>query len=363
VPMIGRREIAAQLESLLREGSTRVTTLVGLGGSGKTCLALHVGRRIEDQYEHGALFIPLDSIAGDDVVVSTVAQAIGSSLPREKSSALIEQLADFLRDRNLLLILDGAERVLSQVSVLMPALTNAPRVQILLTSRIALGTSSEVAITLHGLDYPETSVPPEKVADFAAVRLLRIAAQRHGNLPERDTKELAGMARLSRLLEGSPLGLEMAAGWRSVLTWDEIADRVSDNLEFLVHMRDDVAPKHRTFVAVFEQAWSMLTDDAQAALQKLSVFRNAFTIASAEYVTESFPSNLALLVNRCLIKRIGPERYEIHELLRQFASGKLGAEGNEIDRSSCRVLPARRSEMVPEADRTGAISDARTNGT
>ena len=336
VPIIGRREIATQLESLLLEESSRFMTLVGLGGSGKTSLALHVGRRIEDRYEHGAFFIPLDSTRGDNVVVTAVAQALGISLPREKSSSLIEQLADFLRDRNLLLILDGVERVLPQVRALLPALETAAGVQILLTSRIALGTVSEVAITLHGLDYPGTSVPLKRVADYAAVRLLLIAAQRRGHLRESDASELAGMARLTRLLEGSPLGLEMAAGWRSVLTWGEIADRVSDNLDFLVHMREDIAPRHRTFAAVFEQAWGLLPEEAQAALQRLSVFRNAFTIEAAEYVTESFPSNLALLVNRCLIVRIGPECYEIHELLRQFASGKLSAAGSEVERVRAR---------------------------
>lgn len=336
LPIIGRRESATQIESRLLEDAAQVVTLVGLGGSGKTSLALHVGRRIEDRYEHGAYFVPLDAIRGDNVVVSTVARALEISLPRENSSALIEQVSDFLRNRSLLLILDGAERVLPQVVALLPALETAPRVQLLLTSRIALGTASEEAITLHGLEYPEANVPLEQVADYAAVRLLRIAAQRHGNPPERDESDLAGMARLSRLLEGSPLGLEMAAGWRSVLTWDEIADRVFDNLEFLTHMREDVAPKHRAFVAVFEQAWSMLTDETQAALRRLSSFRNAFTIEAAEYVTESSPSDLALLVNRCLIKRIGPERYEIHELLRQFASGKLGAAGSEHERVRAR---------------------------
>ena len=336
VPIIGRREIASQLETLLLEETSRVVTLVGLGGSGKTSLALHVGRRIEDRYEHGAFFIPLDSIRGDNVVVTTMAHALGISLPREKSSALIEQLADFLRDRNLLLLLDGAEHVLPQVQALLPALEIAAGVQILLTSRIALGAASEVTIALRGLDYPGTSVPLKRLANHAAVRLLRIAAQRHGHVPESDASDLAGMARLSRLVEGSPLGLEMAAGWRSVLTWDEIADRVSDNLDFLVHMQEDITPRHRTFAAVFEQTWDLLPEEAQSALQRLSVFRNAFTIGAAEYVAESFPSNLALLVNRCLIVRIGPERYVIHELLRQFASGKLGSAGSEIERVRAR---------------------------
>ena len=336
VPIIGRREVSAQIEKLLLQDSAQVVTLVGMGGSGKTSLALHVGRQIERKYEHGAYFVSLDSIRGDNVVASTVAQALGIPLPREETSTLLEQLGDFLRDRNLLLILDGAERVLPQVSALLSALATAAEVQIMVTSRIAPGTASEVAVPLHGLDYPGTDVPSERAADYAAVRLLRVAAQRHGNLLEAGESELAGMARLTRLLEGSPLGLEMAAGWRSVLTWDEIADRVFDNLEFLVHMRDEIAPKHRAFVAVFEQAWSMLTDDAQAVLRRLSVFRSTFTIEAAEYVTETSPSILALLVNRCLIKRIGPTRYEIHELLRQFASGKLGGTGHEAGRIRAR---------------------------
>jgi DNA-binding SARP family transcriptional activator/predicted ATPase len=332
IPIIGRREMADQLEELLHDDSSRIVTLVGLGGSGKSSLALHVGRRVEDGFDHGAVFISLDSVGSDPVVASTIARALEIAHSRDDRSKLVEQVADHLRDRNLLLILDGAERVLPQVVSLLPTLESARHVRILLTSRIALGVASEIAVPVHGLAYPEIDTPPSKATEYAAVRLLRITAQRQGNLLEDMNAELAGMARLTRLLEGSPLGLEMAAGWRAVLTWDEIADRVSDRLEFLVQLRQDVAPKHRAFAAVFEQAWVMLGDEAKAALRRLSSFRGTFTIAAAEFVTEISPSILALLVNRCLIKRVGPTRYEIHELLRQFASGKLSAAGSEIDR-------------------------------
>jgi DNA-binding SARP family transcriptional activator/predicted ATPase len=331
-PIIGRRDMADRLEKLLKDESSQIVTLVGLGGSGKTSLALHVGRRIEDHFEHGAVFVPLDSEGRDSVAASTIAQALGIAHPRDDHSALIEQLADHLRDRSLLLILDGAEWVLPQIVALLPKLEVAQHVRILLTSRIALGTGNEIAMPLHGLAYPAIDIPPEKATEYAAVRLLRISAQRQGNLPETIDAELAGMARLARLLEGSPLGLEMAAGWRSVLTWDEIADRVSDKLEFLVQLREVVAPRHRAFAAVFEGAWGMLSDEGQAALRRLSVFRGSFTIKAAEYVAEVPPSVLALLVNRCLIKRVGPKRYEIHELLRQFASRKLTSTERKTDR-------------------------------
>lgn len=332
VPVIGRQKVSDVIEASLLHDGVRVLTIVGLGGSGKTCLALHTGRRIEAQFDHGACFVPLDAIRGENVVASRVAQALGIALHRANSAKLTEQIADSLRERNLLLILDGVEGVLTQVRALLPAVESAPGVTLLATSRIALGTETETIIPLHGLDYPEAATPAEEAAEYASVRLLRIAARRQGNILENDESDLLGMSRLARLLEGVPLGLEMAASWRSILSWDEIADRVSNNLEFLTHVRDDVPRRHRAFVAMFEQAWSMLTDEAQATLRRLSCFRSTFTIQAAEYVAESSPSSLAILVNRNLLKRVGPSRYAIHELLRQFASGKLGANTSEIER-------------------------------
>ncbi len=327
--IIGRHEAIDQLESLLNEIPRRVITLVGLGGSGKTSLALHVGRKLEKGFSHGAVLVSLDSLGSDPVVASTIAQALGITHPRDDRSELIEQLADYLQDRHLLLILDGAERVLPQVAALMPTLRQAQQVQVLMTSRIALGTADETAVTLHGLAYPPVGSTNTQAMEYAAIRLLRVSSQRYGNPSLELDDELPGMIRLTRLLEGSPLGLEMAAGWRAVLTWDEIADRVSETLGFLVHMRADVAPKHRAFAAIFEQAWGMLNDEAKEALRRLSIFRGSFAIDAAEYVAQASPGVLALLVNRCLIKRIGPKRYELHELLRQFAAGKLSVAGHE----------------------------------
>ena len=336
VPIIGRQDAVLRIEQMLLHDQVRFLTIAGLGGSGKTSLALHVARRLESHFEQGVCFVPLDAIRGENVVASTVAQALDISLPRARSPKLVEQLADSLHERKILLILDGAEHVLSQVRELLPALKRAPGVRLLVTSRVALSAESETVVPLHGLEYPDATVPVEHVAEYAAVRLLRVAARRHGQAPENNDADLVGMSRLSRLLEGIPLGLEMAASWRSVLSWEEIADRVSDNLEFLTHVRDDAPPRHRAFVAVFEQAWSLLSAEAQATLCRLSCFRNSFAVDAVENVAEGSPSSLALLVNRSLVKRVGPTRYAIHELLRQFASGKLGADAVEIDRVRAR---------------------------
>ena len=331
VPLIGREDVASRLEVMLLSGTSRLVTVVGLGGAGKTSLALHVARRIEDRYGDGACFVPVDATPGGDVVASSIVRSLGLSRPRDQATALSEQLWDFLRNRRMLIVLDGVDDALEQIKALVPVFRDAPNVQLLVTSRIALGAAGETTLPLEGLAYPDENVELQDAGGFAAVRLLRIASQRHGTRLDGSPEELAGMARLARILEGSPLGLEMAAGWRSALTWDEISDRVSGNLEFLVHMRQDVAPKHRTFAAVFEQAWSMLPEGAQGALRRLSTLRNSFTIDVAENVSQSDPAHLALLVNRGLLHRAGASRYEMHDLLRQFAAGKLAAASGEME--------------------------------
>ncbi len=326
-PFVGRGDLADRLSARLLERASPVTTLVGLGGAGKTSLALHVGRCMKSEFSHGIVFVALDSARGPHRVCSAVAQTLGISLVRERGSELIQQLADYLQERELLLILDGAEHVLRQVAKLCAGLRHIAGLRVLVTSRISLDIEGETVLPLHGLDTPSAATPPEKLAGYPSIRLLQLSAERGGEWSPPSPQEFAAMGRLARLLEGSPLGLEMAAGWRSVLSWEEIVERVSGNLEFLVATRHDVPAKHRTFAAVFEQAWDLLPDEAREALRALSVFRNGFTILAAEAVTRCHPGILALLVNRCLVRRIASDRYDMHELLRQFASAKLGASG------------------------------------
>ncbi len=331
VPLIGREDVGGELADMLSSGRSRLVTVIGLGGAGKTSLALHVARQIEDRYEDGACFVPVDEVVGEDVVASAVARSLGLSLPRDQATSLSDHLWDYLHDRRMLIVMDGVDDALEQVKALVPVFRDAPHVQLLVTSRIALGVGGESVLPLDGLAYPGEDVPLEKASAFASVRLLRIAAQRHGTHLKGSAADTAAMVRLARMLQGSPLGLEMAAGWRSTLTWEEIGDRVLSNLEFLVDMREDAPQKHRTFAAVFEQAWAMLPEGVQAALKRLSVLRSPFTLDAAESVARSDPAHLALLVNRGLLHRAGARRYEMHDLLRQFAAGKLGTSSQDVN--------------------------------
>ena len=323
IPLIGRSVPAQRVEVLLLDESTRFVSLVGLGGVGKTSLALHVGRHIEGHFAEGAAYVPLDSGSSGSSIASAVIRALNLTSIGGTRPTLDACLADVLQDQHVLLILDGVEGLVPQVSAFAQALETAPGVRILATSRVEIGIAGEIIVPLQGLEVPDEDADPRTIADCAAVRLLHLVAERQGAHSSPDAAELSGMARLAVQLEGSPLGLEMAAGWRSILSWDAIADRISDGLEFLVHRRKDVAPRHRTMAVVFEQSWKLLPTDARAALRRLSVFRGGFTIQAAERVTKSDPTSLAVLVNRHLLTRIGSDCYRMHALLRQFASARM----------------------------------------
>jgi len=336
--IIGRGEVSGHVERLLTDGAAQAVCLVGLGGTGKTALALHVAGRIENRFAQGAAFVALDSPGASAFPAAAIRDVLGLSSDAGANLPDESLLADGLRGHEILLVLDGVEERLSEVSALVGALRASAGVRVLLTSRIEMEDSGVVTVPIHGLECPPPDAPLASVAGFDAVRLLRMTAEQHGLVLVMDDDELRGMARLARLLDGSPLGLEMAAGWRSILTWDSVADRVCEGLGFLVHRDRSVAPKHRTLAALFEHAWSSLAGEERAALRRLSVFRGEFTIQAAEDVAETNPGALATLVGRCLLIRSGPDRFRMHELLRQFAAKRLTDESSDEARARARHM-------------------------
>jgi DNA-binding SARP family transcriptional activator/predicted ATPase len=336
--LLGRRDLADRVERVLLGGSAQAVCLVGLGGVGKTALALHVAQRVENRLAQGAAFVPFDSTNLAVSPTAAIQDALGLSLDGGAHAAPESALAEALRDHEMLLVLDGVEGRLEEVSPLVAALRAAAGVRVLVTSRIEMSEASVVSVPIYGLGCPPDDALPGTLGSYDAVRLLRMEAERHGLVVEASEEERRGMARLARLLEGSPLGLEMAAGWRSVLAWDSIADRVSENLEFLVHRDRGVAPKHRALVALFDHAWSSLAADERIALRRLGVFRGEFTIHAAADIAETNPGALATLVSRCLLMRTGADRYRMHELLRRFAARKLSQESSDATRVQDRYV-------------------------
>ena len=333
-PIIGRDEIAKRIERAVVTDSASMVSLVGQGGMGKTSLALHVGRRLEHRFADGAAYVQFDTRSETASLATAIGNALGLSLAGQEADTLNARLAELLADRHMLLILDGVERFVTQVSELAEALNSAPYIRLMLTSRVSTASGRELVIPVQGLAYPQQDAGFDEVSSCASVRLLQACAEKYGVPLRMDRDEVGGMGKVARLLEGSPLGLEMAAGWRPLLDWNAIAARVSDNIEFLVHRCVNVAPRHRAMSAVFAQSWESLPDAEQETLRRLSVFRGTFTIRAAEMVARANPGSLAVLVNRCLLKRVGPGHFEMHELLRQFARRQLELHPQEVESTS-----------------------------
>ena len=332
-PFVGRANAVEHVVLQFLEHGKRLVSLVGLSGVGKTALALEIGRTVQDKMEHGVFLVALGTVDKDEMVIRSIAEVLGLSASRDRPAGLSLELADFLREREMLLILDETERVPSMGAVVSGLLSNAPRVRCLVTSHAPLGISGEVAIPLHGLDIPPTDAPIESLGEYDAIRLLKLTERSLDSMETVRDEERLAMASVARLLEGFPLGLEMAGAWRSVFSWREIHDRISDSLDFLVHTHRDVPERHRNLRAVYEQAWNLLSQEERTVLCRLAVFRGGFGIGDAESATGGSPEVFAALAERCLIRRIAAERYQVHELLRQFSLKNLRATSADYEQA------------------------------
>jgi DNA-binding SARP family transcriptional activator/predicted ATPase len=330
-PFVGRTDVITRVTELLAEDEARLITLVGLGGIGKTSLALQIGRRLRGELPDGVFFIPLGTVDEAEVVASAIAEALGLSLSRDKVAHLALELEDYLREREILLILDEVEHIAPIGDLLAALLSAAPRARCLVTSRVPLNVGGETVVSLHGLEHPGEDVPIESLGEYDAIRLLKVAERQVDSAATTREPELRAMARIARLLEGFPLGLEMAGAWRGVFSWREIAERIASNLDFLVHTHRDVPARHRNLRAVYEQAWGLLSREERASLCRLAVFHGGFTIEAAERTTDSSPAVLASLAKRCLVRRVDSERYQVHELLRQFSSENLRVGSGDFE--------------------------------
>jgi len=330
-PFVGRSDIMDQTIALWTKGDARLVSLIGLSGIGKTSLAIEIGRRLQDRMEHGVFSVPLGAIDGKEDAISAIAHGLGLSPSRRTETDTALELTDYLREREILLILDEVERIPTIGLLVTSLLSAAPRALCLVTSTAPLHVGGEAIVALHGLDAPPEGTSAEHLGGYDAIRLLKVAERQVESSPAEQDEELLAMARVARLLEGFPLGLEMAGAWRSVFSWREIADRISSSLDFLVHTHRDVPPRHRNLRAVYEQAWNLLSREERETLCRLAVFRGGFTIDDAERTTGGSTAAFASLAERCLIRRVAPERYQVHELLRQFSLGNLRETESELE--------------------------------
>ncbi|MBN1149456.1 MAG: tetratricopeptide repeat protein [Anaerolineales bacterium] len=351
-PFVGRGTELAEIQRLLGDPDCRLLTLTGLGGCGKTRLALQVAAQWMEKMPDGVFFVPLASVSAPGFIVPTIIDALRLQLSqrgvepqrdsRQPGGALQTLLLNYLRDKRMLLVLDNFEHLLEGVSVIEALLNGAPAVRLLLTSHERLGLSGEWALEVHGLSYPPVESAPVAYENYDAVQLFLQSARRSLASFAATKDDLPAVGRICQLVDGAPLGIELAATWIKVLSPQEIAAEIEHNLDFLSTTLRDVPERHRSLRAVFARSWTLLSGDGRACFRKLAVFQGGFTRQAAGQVAGASLAALASLVDKSLLRRAPAGRYEMHELLRQFAEERLTAVPREgemlLERHSAHYL-------------------------
>jgi non-specific serine/threonine protein kinase len=348
---VGREREIAEVERLL--GTTRLLTLTGAGGSGKTRLASEVAARVWGDYTDGVWLVELAALADPALVPQAVATALG--VREAPGRTFTEALVAYLRPRCLLLILDNCEHLVAACAQLAEALLRAvPGLRILATSREALGNSGETAWWVPSLRIPEAELQPRYTPDakldagtsellaHEAVRLFverATTARTDFHLTDRNAP---AVAEICRRLDGIPLAIELAAARVRVFSVAQIAARLDDRFRLLTGGRRTALPRHQTLRATVDWSYNLLAAPEQALLRRLSVFAGGWTFEAVEAVGAgegiaryAVLDLLTSLVDKSIAiaeEQRGAVRYRLLETIRQYARDKL-READEAERT------------------------------
>lgn len=315
-PFFGRKQLLTQLQDTLTNPANRLVTLLGEGGVGKSRLAIETGQRLLGGFPDGVWFVPLvavDLADGQDAIVTAIAQALDFNFSGKTRP--LDQLVNFLREAELLIILDQMEHVLDSAEIILTLLQRTRHLAILTTSRTVLNFLDEMVVPVGGLgDNAQLDENDPAIALFAD-RTKRVSGR------ETLHSELATIAEIVTVVDRNTLALELAAGWTRTLSLDKIAPHIQKSADFLATRNRSLPARHRSMRAVFETSWQLLDQSAQRLYGKLSIFRGGFTLEAAEAIVEASLWALDGLIEQSLLQRYG-NRYVVHELLRVFSAEK-----------------------------------------
>ncbi|HEV2121855.1 MAG TPA: helix-turn-helix domain-containing protein, partial [Chloroflexota bacterium] len=335
-PLVGREREVVAIGDLLGREAVRLVTLTGLGGVGKTRLALAVASEVQATFADGVVFVDLSPVRDPALVASTIALALGVREGGERS--LAEAIAAVLADRQLLLILDNFEQILPAAPLVTTLLRACPQLKILVTSRALLRVSGEQNVPVAPLALPEVNGPFEKLVPNAAIRLFadRAAAVRAGFvLTESNMPDIADVC---HRLEGLPLAIELAASRLRALSLAELHALLKERLRLLTGGPLDVPSRHQTLRATLEWSYHLLTPPQQQLFQRHSVFSGGGTLEAISAVAdqeEPFKvlEHIEALVDHSLLTRSdesgGPARFGMLETIREYVREQLAASGEE----------------------------------
>jgi predicted ATPase len=357
-PLVGRERERAEIERLLTDRTTRLVTILGPGGIGKTRLVTEVARESCGSYRDGVAFVALAELPDGATLAPPLADALG--IPAAGGETPVARLHAFLRSKHLLLVLDNFEHLVPQAPAVAEILSAAPEVTVLCTSRERLRVRGETVVTLAGLEYPDDASAEESPG---SVELFMQAARRVEPAIRFDEEDRGSIARICRFVEGVPLAIELAAAWVGVLSCAEIAAEIERNHDFLFGSLRDLPERQRSLRAVFEASWRLLPEGERATLRRLSIFQGGFGRAAAEAVADARVQTLSALVAKSLLRRAEDGRFGSLEIVRQFAREHLAAdpveEGATAERHA-RFFVTALAEAAPrlrQADGAGILAE------
>jgi predicted ATPase/Tfp pilus assembly protein PilF len=325
LPFVGRDAELDALAEKLANAECRLVALLGPGGIGKTRLATESAREHAGMFRDGVFFVPLAGVSSSEYVAPAIAAALQHNLVGRQEPD--KQLVDLLRGKAMLLVIDNVEHLPDATELWAEILKQAPGVKLIATSRQPLDLRACWVIDLQGLEVPAKAEAGKRLLDYSALSLFEQTASRL--LPSFRVAEVGKeVLRICRLLDGIPLAIELAAAWVRELDPGEIADQIQSDLDFLASPMRDIPARHRSMRAVFAYSWRLLSPDEQHILAALSVFRGGSSPEAAWHVVAASPGQLASLAQKSLLQAVQGERYQMHELLRQFAAEKLEEQGD-----------------------------------
>jgi len=336
---IGREEEIAEIEKMML--GSRLLTLAGAGGSGKTRLAIRVANEIQTMFDDGVWWIELGVIVDSDLIPQAVAKVL--SVSESPDRTLAETLAKALHAKEILLVFDSCEHLLDASALLAEHLLKAcPGLKILATSREVLGVAGERVFHVPTLPAPD----PDQVqpTDFMTYDAVRLFIERAATLmPDFAlTKQNAlAIGQLCHGLDGIPLAIELAAARVQVLKVEQMAARLDDRFRLLTGGSRTALPRHQTLLATLDWSYDLLSGDERTLLQRLSVFTGGWSVVAAEAVCaggkiqpEEVLDRLTQLASKSLVlaeRRPGEEaRYRMLDTIREYAGVKLVDAGEEV---------------------------------
>ncbi len=348
---VGRDAELAEAAALL--GTTRLLTLTGPGGTGKTRLSLQLAARVSDDFRDGVFFVPLEPIRDPMLVAPRIAGTVG--VTEGGARPIADSLADWLRDRTTLLVLDNFEQVVAAAPMVADLLRAAPAIKMIVTSRAALHVSGEQEYPVPGLPIPPDpshlsglerlampggtrAIDPATLEQYAAVRLFieRAVAVKPGFMVTNENAP--AVAGICARLQGMPLAIELAAARIKLLSPEAILGRLEHQLDLLAAGARDLPPRQQTLRAAIAWSYDILDDGAKRLLDRLSVFASGFDLASADAI--SGPSSeiggdivdgVMALLDQSLVKpeetALGESRFRLLDTIREYAAEHLEVRG------------------------------------